>query len=178
MSNVLDKWNKKWSSQRLELLFDTVTTEVRDFFQNTEIKYAYTVEHLEEYSDEGYYFDLEVRFENKKTGESFRFGRHWDGFAHVGSGYWDVTDIADYLDIDYEMGNKIDGILCNFGFDNLVEELKHEKMENSWDTNKERYINQKVLSGGFDTTSNTYYLVLENGERVEIGKETSHIVEY
>lgn len=193
MTSILEKWNKQWKANRLRLLFSNLGEEEKDFFGNLEIVTVRNVEHHNEYSDEGAYYDYVIVM--KDTRDNVVYEIPWEEGSR-GSMEIVPADEIEY-ESDYEDNLKswsdffeknisdwekeraycqnITNTLQKFPFRQIYEELLQEQVGSQLVKEKEQSVGLQCVDVEFK--DGDYYMVFNNGSKVPYKKEETLVQE-
>ena len=168
---IVEKYNTKWKAMRMHMPFMNLTSEDAEILSNLKLVEVLEVENLGDYSDEGRVFDYEIRFTHK-NGDLLSIGISQEEEYFVLEGY-ESFELGEEFSSNEADLQKFFG---KFPFSDMLVELQEDIMQNEWESKKESFLNQKIVSGGYDINTSEYYIELENGTKIPVSTENRHRV--
>lgn len=127
MKKVLEKWNNKWKTFRLQFLMSGLDKNICDFFEQL------TIQNIDscDYQQDGFYITMQIHCKNEITNEHFKIL-----YADLGDGFLvqrkidgneetlDWTKLFTENNVsDMDLEKKIDTILFSFDFEKMLQEV-------------------------------------------------------
>lgn len=189
---VLEKWNKKWKTQRLQILFSKLDRKAQEFLINMTIKNVKETNYVNDSIDNIYSFDLiiEVTHEEemywicKEEGQYFVATKGYDEMDYENAEDWAQFFKAEEVfegavETEHERAEiyneKINELLERFPFRDIVKELVEEYAKEEVARTKEEILEAKCVDVVFEEKEQQYYIVFSNGVRLPYKTEDSQV---
>lgn len=190
MQKIIEKWNEKWKTQRLQLLLSGFGEKEKNFFENLEIVKVTRVEYMDE--DEDAEFTLEYIIHILHEDTSYYIGKEYNSF------YISYNESMDYLQFwstffnveqhwrenFNEMNKKrniynrqINDFLNVFQFEEIITEIEQDATRKQLEIDHQTHTGIKSIGVEYNEKDGQYYMVFDNGMKVPYKKEKRHVTE-
>lgn len=166
--NFIEEINEKWNNKRLQMIYDFEET-TREKLLSIEIIDVDETIHEDEYSDEGFWSQHEMRFKTT-DGETYILGVK-NGYRSMNyeicneneDPLYDGVRIAEFFSVSEEEGARIESLFTEFNIEELAIKHINDQLNNGLESRKER-VGQNIVD--VYETNRIYHYVLENGETI------------
>lgn len=188
-NEILCEFNEKLKKIRLEAMFEDMPASMSHFFSHFVVKDAYEVDVVGEYSDEGEIFDYAflVGDENEEFVLAMSLdydrkrGNHSYGVLKDNYEQFELSGVFEDSPEDWktsiDLNKKITELLNGMDFPGLAVKVKNRAVEEGLKEAENELIGKTIIGVEFEEATNSYFAVLDNGEKLFYKKEESQMHE-